>query len=69
LEVEGDATGSQTAWPMVGPALLTHATMRGLNHVTIDLEPPRKQVVPEHRWTITQATCPSKRRSGGCLKR
>jgi hypothetical protein len=26
---------------------LVHATMRGLNHVTIDLEPPRKRVVLE----------------------
>ncbi|HEX5608957.1 MAG TPA: hypothetical protein VFX45_02555 [Solirubrobacterales bacterium] len=26
---------------------LVHATMRGLNHVTIDLEPPRKRVVRE----------------------
>lgn len=26
---------------------LVHATMRGLNHVTIDLAPPRKRVVLE----------------------
>ena len=38
LEVEGDAGGPQTAWPMVGPALLTHATSN-LRSIVFRLRP------------------------------
>ncbi|MGH3429981.1 MAG: DUF5677 domain-containing protein, partial [Mycobacteriales bacterium] len=38
LEVEGDATGPQTAWPMVGPALLAHATS-SLRSIVFRLRP------------------------------
>lgn len=38
LEVEGDATGPQTAWPMVGAALLTHATS-SLRSIVFRLRP------------------------------
>lgn len=38
LEVEGDATGPRTAWPMVGPALLTHATS-SLRSIVFRLRP------------------------------
>lgn len=38
LEVEGDAGGPQTAWPMVGPALLAHATS-SLRSIVFRLRP------------------------------
>jgi hypothetical protein len=38
LEVEGDAGGPQTAWRMVGPALLAHATS-GLRSIVFRLRP------------------------------
>lgn len=38
LEVEGDARGPQTAWPMVGPALLAHATS-SLRSIAFRLRP------------------------------
>jgi hypothetical protein len=38
LEVEGDAGGPQTAWPMVGPALLAHATSN-LRSIVFRLRP------------------------------
>jgi hypothetical protein len=38
LEVEGDASGPQTAWPMVGPALLAHATS-SLRSIVFRLRP------------------------------
>jgi len=41
LEVEGDAGGPQTAWPMVGPALLAHATS-SLRSIVFRLRVPTK---------------------------
>jgi hypothetical protein len=38
LEVEGDAGGPQTAWPMVGPALLAHA-ISSLRSIVFRLRP------------------------------
>jgi len=38
LEVEGDAGGAETAWPMVGPALLVHATSN-LRSIVFRLRP------------------------------
>jgi hypothetical protein len=38
LEVKGDAGGLETAWPMVGPALLVHATS-SLRSIILRLRP------------------------------
>lgn len=38
LEVEGDAGGPQTAWPIIGPALLAHATS-SLRSIVFRLRP------------------------------
>jgi hypothetical protein len=38
VKVEGDASRPQTAWPMVGPALLAHATS-SLRSIVFRLRP------------------------------